>query len=498
MQVSEQFGVARSRVDLALRSLTLSSYAGRAALITVIGLVVRLAWVGREPIWRDEAFTAIVEQKSIGGMLEAVRNDSAPPLSYLLTHVFVAFMGPTPQALRFSSVIVGTLLVPIVAALARRCAGDRAGLLAASVSALAPSLVMSSRDARMYATATTLVAFSTLALWRAVERPTVLRWLVYGVALLLALYTQYFAILAIPAQLIAIRFVLHTSWRTAVVAAGVSAVALAGLVPWLVYAAPQFRHAETPFWVSPLSLKTIGGTAAQFLSGPPIEPGTQGLVALQALQGLAVLAGIVCAYLLIRGRNRLGRPAGFVALCSVGPVFLLAAVSVWHPLLEARYASVVWGPLFAIIAVAIACLNRARLQVLVAAALVVPTMGFSVAVTHPDTPAVTAYLDPRVQANDFVWSSASDYLLLLYYGDDDLRTHTHVVARHIAWFWGTAAFPPDALTPAFPAATLREGGTIYWVDDAGHRLPAPPAGYFRQQSNCFSTICVTTFTPRSA
>jgi 4-amino-4-deoxy-L-arabinose transferase-like glycosyltransferase len=414
-----------------------------------------------------------------------------------LTHVFVAFMGPTPQALRFSSVIVGTLMVPIVAALARRCAGDRAGLLAASVSALAPALVMSSRDARMYATATALVAFSTLALWRSVERPTVLRWLVYGVTLVLALYTQYFAILAIPAQLLAIRLVLRASWRTSVVAAGVSAVALAALVPWLAYAAPQFRHAETPFWVSPLSFKTIGGTAAQFLSGPPIEPGTQGLLALQVLQGLAGLGGIVCVYLLIRNRRRLTRPAAFVALCSVGPVFLLAAVSVWHPLLEARYASVVWGPLFAILAVAIASLNRARLQVLVAAALVVPTVGFSVAVTHPDTPALTAYLDPRVQTDDFVWSSAGDYLLLLYYGDEDLRAHTHVVARHIAWFWGTAAFPPDALIPAFPANTIRAGGTIYWVEDAGHKLPVPPAGYVVQRSNCFSTVCVTTFTPRS-
>jgi hypothetical protein len=150
--------------------------------------------------------------------------------------------------------------------------------------------------------------------------------------------------------------------------------------------------------------------------------------------------------------------------------------------------------LFALPAAGIALLDRARLQILVAAALVVPTAGFSVAVTHPDTPALIVYVEPRLQQNDFVWASAYDYLLLYYYGDAHLRAQTHVVARHIAWFWGTAAFPPDALTPVFPASTIQQRGTIYWVDDAGHKLPAPPTGYALQHFDCFSTVCVATFT----
>src|SRR4029077_17125603 len=111
------------------------------------------------------------------------------------------------------SAIAGTLIVPVGAALGRRCAGDRGGLWAAAVFALVPALVMSGRDARMYAMATTLVALSTLALWRATERGTPLRWAVYGLVMLLGLYTQYFVILAIPAQLIALRFALRAPWR---------------------------------------------------------------------------------------------------------------------------------------------------------------------------------------------------------------------------------------------------------------------------------------------
>jgi 4-amino-4-deoxy-L-arabinose transferase-like glycosyltransferase len=472
-----------------------SAYARGVVLLTAAGLAVRILWLNHEPIWRDEAFTAVVEQRGIAGMLDAIHNDSAPPLSYLLTHVSLSFLGQTPTALRLSSAIAGTLIVPVGAALGRRCSGDRGGLWAAAIFAFVPALVMSARDARMYAMATTLVAVSTLALWRAAERGTTMRWAVYGVAMLLGLYTQYFVILAIPAQLIALRLALRAPWRTVATAAGVSGLALAALVPWLVYAAPQFRHAETPFWVPPLTLINVSGTLAQFLSGPAIEPGTQGKLAIQAVQLLALVGGLVCAFLVFRARKRLGSPSGFLALCGGVPVGLLAAASIWHPILEARYAGVLWGPLFALLAVGIASLNRWFLRVLLMIALVAPTAAFSVAVTHPDTPALTAYLEPRLHENDFIWASAGDYLLLLYYGDADERAHTQVVAHHIAWFWGTAAFPPNALTPDFPASTLQQGGTIYWVDDAGHKLPVPPIGYSLRRLDCFNTICVATFSP---
>ncbi len=472
-----------------------SPYARGVVLLTAVGLAVRILWLNHEPIWRDEAFTAVVEQRGVAGMLDAIHNDSAPPLSYLLTHVSLFFLGQTPTALRLTSAIAGTLIVPVGAALGRRCAGDRGGLWAAAIFALLPALVMSGRDARMYAMATTLVAVSTLALWRAAERGTTLRWAVYGVAMLLGLYTQYFVILAIPAQLVALRLALRSPWRTVATAGAVAALALAALVPWLVYAAPQFRHAETPFWVPSLTVIDVSGTLAQFVSGPAIEPGTQAKLAIQAVQLLAVVGGLVCAVILIRARKGLGSAAGFIALCGGVPVALLAAASIWHPILEARYAGVLWGPLFALLAVGIAGLNRLFLRVLLVIALVAPTAAFSVAVTHPDTPALTAYLEPRLHENDFIWASAGDYLLLLYYGDADERAHTQVVAHHIAWFWGTAAFPPNALTPNFPARTIQQRGTIYWVDDAGHKLPVPPSGYDLRRYDCFNTICVATFSP---
>ena len=472
-----------------------SRYARWVIALTALGLAVRVLWLGHEPIWRDEAFTALVVQRNVGGMLDAVRNDSAPPLSYLLTHLFVLLLGPTVPALRLTSAMAGTVIVPVVAAIARRCAGDRAGLWAAGICALVPALVWSGRDARMYAMATSLVALSALALWRAADAPSPARWLLYGLAVLLAIYTQYFALLAIPAQLIALRFALRASWRTVATAAAVCGASLVALVPWLIFAAPQFRHAETPFWVPPLSLNSIRGAVMQFFTGPPIENGANGLLAIQILQAGAVVAGIAAVILLVLRRKTLGSAAAYVALCGGLPLIALVVISVWRSLLEARYAGVVWGPLFALVAVGLASVNRVWVKAVLAALLVGPTVGFSLLITHPDTPALIAYMAPRLHPNDFIDAAPGDYLLLLYYGDANLRAHTHIVAEREAWFWGTAAYPPDALIPTVPAATVQNGATIYWVDDAGRPLRGKPAGYVLMRFECFSTVCLATYQP---
>ncbi len=163
----------------------LSGYAGAVAAVTAAGLAGRLLFLGHQPLWRDEAFTAVVVQRPIGSMLDAVRSDSAPPLGYLLDHA-VASLWSGPAALRLAAALAGAGAIPLGAALGRRIGGDRGGLVTALLCALTPALVLSARDARMYALATTLVMASTLLLWRAVERPSRLRWGAYAAVTALA------------------------------------------------------------------------------------------------------------------------------------------------------------------------------------------------------------------------------------------------------------------------------------------------------------------------
>ena len=211
----------------------LRGYAGKIWLITALGLVVRVALIGYQPLWRDEAFTALAVQRPLGSMIDVVRNDSAPPLFYLVERLF-AVVSTSPAALRLFPVLAGTAAIPLVAALGRRVAGDRGGVWAAVIGCIAPALLVSSLDARMYVLATTLVLAATLCLLRALERPSPLRWALYLAMSILAVYTVYFALFAVFAQVITVAVLQRRRLRTVALvgALGIATVASSSRGSW--------------------------------------------------------------------------------------------------------------------------------------------------------------------------------------------------------------------------------------------------------------------------
>src|ERR1700736_3600519 len=117
--------VAELRLAGGARNLAgrfLASDAARVWAISVAGLLGRLLFIGYQPLWRDDAVTAVWASAS---------------------------------ALRLVPALAGAAAIPIIAALGRRVGGDRAGVISAVLAAVAPALVLSARDARMYALATT-------------------------------------------------------------------------------------------------------------------------------------------------------------------------------------------------------------------------------------------------------------------------------------------------------------------------------------------------------
>jgi hypothetical protein len=358
--------------------------------------------------------------------------------------------------------------------------------------------VLASRDARPYALAGTLTLAAFLLLLRATERPTPPRWLAYAVVAAAALWTEYFAIFALAAMLIGVAWWLRPAWRLRLLAGPATAAALLSLAPWLLAARAQFQHAETPFWVEPVGLKTVSGTLLQFFSGPPIDPGIPWKIPLQVLQGIAIGCGALSLLLLVLRRHRLSPPErGAAALCAIaggGGVVLLTAVSLWHPLLEARYASVVWSPLLALVGVGLSLVPR-RPATWLLAGMLVPSVGLSLAITHPETRQLLPAIEARLGPHDLVDAHPSEYLLLLYGGDPALRGRLHVVSDDVPWFWGTAAYPPGAVLPAVPSDLVRDRGRLLYVSEPEDPMPDAPGGYSVTDQICTVRVCLTVFGP---
>jgi len=473
-------------------------YAWRLALAVAVGAALRIGFLARQPLWRDEAFTAIAVGKPLGEMLAAVSRDSAPPLSYVLDHAVVAQLGTAPWTLRLVSAFAGIALIAVAAALGRRIAGDRGGIGAAVLVACAPATVIASQDARMYALGAALGAAALLLLWRAVEAPTPGRWLAYAVVAAAAAWTVYFDALALVAAAVAVVAALPSGRAVAARAAAVTAAAVATLLPWLVVARAQFEHAGVPFWVRPLGPDTAFGTAAQFLSGPPVDPGVPLRPILVGLQAVAVGCGSLALVVLAarrRGLSANGRHAAalccLVAFVGVG---LLVAMSVFQPLLEARYASVLWPSLYAAAGAGLA-LARPRWSVPIVAGLLVASLGLSAAVTHPETAALVPAIASGLGPDDVVLAYPTQYLLLLHDATPEVRSRLRVIGPDVPWYWGTAVYPDGAVIRGVPDGVAAARGRVLWVVEPDDPAPVVPAGYRETGTVCVVRACLRTFEP---
>jgi hypothetical protein len=359
-----------------------------------------------------------------------------------------------------------------------------------------PALVLSALDARVYAAATTLVMAATLALWRAVERPSAARWAVYGVLMALSLYSDYFAVLAIPAGLVGVALVLHAGWRRTLTAAVVAALACLSLVPWLVAAASQLGHGGEPFWVQPIDFASVSGSFVQFFGGPPIEPWVPWKPWMQVFQGIATTAGLLLVIVVIVRRDALGaagrRAALFCTVSGVGAALLLFPLSIWHPLVDGRYGGVVWGPTYAVLGAGLALAPQRRWITAALAAMLSATLALTLLPNRPDITSAIAALRTAVGPHDLIDAYPSHYLLLRNEAPQQLLDRT-LVLQPVQWNWGTAVYPPGAIRSSVPDSVIRGGGTVYAVMQPDDTYAPVPDGYSKRGSQCWLGVCIVSY-----
>ena len=472
------------------------TYGRGIALITVAGALLRVFLGARQGLGFDEDFTAVAVAHPLAETLRIVSRDSAPPLFYVLEHAAAA-VGSGPWNLRLVPIAAGIALIPMLAALGRRLGGEAAGLWTAAFVAMLPATLFSSTNARMYGPAAMLIAVAILLLWRALERPGARRWVAFAAVAAAAVWTDYFAAMALAGVVVAAAW-FRPPARVYAAACLSFAVALASILPWLVYAGDQLSHAGQGFWVAPLSPATLLGTAGQLFAGPETQGGAPLWTILISLQVVAAVAGwLTLAGLAVRrrGLSAEARRGAVFCLLACGGVAALVVVSVWRPLLDARYAGIMWLPLFALAGLGLASLPR-RPAIALLAAVAVPCLALSVAATPPGVMDLMPEIEARVGPHDLVDADPDHYLLMLAEGSPSVVARLHVLAAaEPPWFLGTAAYPPGAVVGAVPSDVIAAGGSIFYVGDPGS-TPAPlPAGYRERELRCAAEACLSVYSP---
>lgn len=123
--------------------------------VFLLGVVLRLAWLGEQPLWIDEAYSVWYASRDWDYLWRIVPQIDVHPVLYYSMLKLWMVLGDSESMLRLASVLVSILTLPLVFLLGRWVGGgnrgDRVGLLGMLVVAVSSVQINFAQEARPYA-----------------------------------------------------------------------------------------------------------------------------------------------------------------------------------------------------------------------------------------------------------------------------------------------------------------------------------------------------------
>jgi mannosyltransferase len=258
------------------------------------------------------------------------------PLYFFLLRGWIALAGSGEFALRFFSLGLGVLLVPLTYALGRRLFERGVGMGAALGAAFSPYLLWYGQEVKMYTLLPLLVLLALYSLRRAVDEGG-RWWAVQVAATTVAFYTHIWSALLLPVEALLL-LLWWPRWRQRWIGAGISMALLTlpylPLLRWQLGAVFVPRETGFPHY-------SLGGMAVVLLNGWGLGITAQGMGRhLQLVAGGLAALGLGAAFEAAAWRERLRAVLlllGWVVIPMLGIWF----VSRWQPLFTDRY--LIWA-----------------------------------------------------------------------------------------------------------------------------------------------------------
>jgi len=309
---------------------------GLAVIILLISGAVRLHQATMPEIWYNEAFSILLSRLSVEEILFHAARDVHPPLYYLILHYWMNGFGSDPLAARSLSIVAGIATVGVAMLLTRQLASRRAAVLAGLLLAFFPIAIRYSQEVRMYALLGLLLITAIYMLWLWVNRQRTFYLVAYGVLMVAALYTHYFALLCALANWIYLSLTrdargkvqaLSRTWWVAN-----AAIAIAYL-PWLPTLFSQLEHRELVGWIVryPTSVMSLPRT---FWKAFTMNTSTAHTDVYAVLLSVLLL---LAALHVLRRDSKPGKPSVLLLCYCFVPVCVVWLVSIFMPLYINRY-----------------------------------------------------------------------------------------------------------------------------------------------------------------
>jgi mannosyltransferase len=224
-------------------------------MFTFIGLALRLAFLGRQSLWYDEAFSLAVARADWPVFWAALLSDGVhPPGYYFLLRASLVLFGSSEFALRFPSALAGTLGIALIYQLGRALGNRRWGLVAGMLLALNPFALWYAQEARMYSFLLCLTIGGGYAFWKLVTHPTLGRWLWLALISALSFCVHYFAFVFSLAQFVYLVVRLRQTHRVLRWWVAAQVAAFLPFIPWAIAVTTREGRNFGIGWIHPPTL----------------------------------------------------------------------------------------------------------------------------------------------------------------------------------------------------------------------------------------------------
>ncbi len=325
------------------------------ALLSLAATALRLHDIELDPFWKNELFSLYWIRHSFSFLAtEGLLTETNPPLHFILLKLWTGLFGTGEYAVRSLSALASIACIPLIYEIGRRLAtaddanaegdrvGERVGLIAAGLLAVAPAQIFYAQEGRAYAFLPLFLLLALLGLCRFLSPAgTAKAWsglVLYAGAAVALLYSHAIAVFILLALCLAVALTLADGER-----GKLHRFVVANLFVAL-FAAPQAFamavQARSPNieWMEPFGLDTLIIANRYVMLGPMVRNDLGGHfshVMLLIEMGLATVAS--AALLLAVRRSLPNRPA--IALVLAFPLLFIvitSAVSMVRPILIPR------------------------------------------------------------------------------------------------------------------------------------------------------------------
>lgn len=165
-------------------------------LSLLIGITLRLLTISSHDFWFDEAFSYHIARLPIIQIVRLSAVDNNPPLYYILLHVLIKYSS-NEIVLRSLSLVSSLVTVPFLYLFVKKHLNQKSALMACVLFSLSPLAVYISTEARPHSLAMLLVAATIYTFNNLLKSKGLKSFKLYFISSLLAMFTQYYTILAL-------------------------------------------------------------------------------------------------------------------------------------------------------------------------------------------------------------------------------------------------------------------------------------------------------------